>query len=78
MFALLDDVVLLSRGRLVWSGSSDDMLVHLEAQGLVLPPLTNPAEFILDVSSIDVRPAYVMISQKVLACLSACLLEVLG
>lgn len=57
VFALLDDVVLLSRGRLLWSGASSGMLTHFEAQGFAVPPLTNPAEFILDISSIDVRGA---------------------
>jgi hypothetical protein len=55
VFALLDDVVLVSRGKLVWSGPSDKMLLHFRALGLECPPLTNPAEFILDISSVDVR-----------------------
>ena len=54
VFALLDDVVLLSRGRLVWSGPSDKMLEHFLSRGLECPSLTNPAEFILDISSVDV------------------------
>ena len=55
VFALLDDVILLSRGQLVWSGSSSDMMKHLNALGHACPPLVNPADFILDISSIDVR-----------------------
>jgi len=54
VFALLDDVILLSRGRLVWSGSSEAMLKHFATMGHPCPPLTNPADFILDISSIDV------------------------
>ena len=54
VFALLDDVILLARGRLVWSGNSADMLKHFAALGQPCPPLTNPADFILDISSIDV------------------------
>jgi ABC-type multidrug transport system ATPase subunit len=54
VFALLDDVILLSRGRLVWAGSSADMLKHFGALGHPCPALTNPADFILDISSIDV------------------------
>ena len=54
VFALLDDVILLARGRLVWSGNSADMLKHFAALGHPCPPLTNPADFILDISSIDV------------------------
>ena len=54
VFALLDDVILLARGRLVWSGSSADMLKHFAALGHPCPALTNPADFILDISSVDV------------------------
>ena len=54
VFALLDDVILLSRGHLIWSGSSSDMLKHFEALNYPCPALTNPADFILDISSIDV------------------------
>lgn len=54
VFALLDDVILLSRGHLVWAGSSGDMLKHFGALGCPCPALTNPADFILDISSIDV------------------------
>ena len=54
VFALLDEVLLLSRGHLVWAGSCSDMLRHLAALGHPCPALTNPADFILDISSIDV------------------------
>lgn len=65
VFALLDDVILLARGRLVWSGNSADMLKHFAALGHPCPPLTNPADFILDISSIDVSlrcflPAFIL------------------
>lgn len=55
IFSLCDDVVLLSRGRVVWSGDSAGMLRHLAALGHPCPPLTNPADWVLDVSSVDVR-----------------------
>jgi len=54
VFALIDDVILLSKGRQVWSGSTEDMLHHFAAIGYPCPPLTNPADFILDISSLDV------------------------
>jgi len=38
VFALLDDVILLARGRLVWSGNSADMLKHFSALGHPCPP----------------------------------------
>jgi hypothetical protein len=59
VFALLDDVILLSRGHLVWAGSSVDMLKHFGALGHPCPALTNPADFILDISSIDVSGSLV-------------------
>ena len=54
VFSLLDDIILLSRSHLVWAGSSGDMLKHFTAMGYPCPVLTNPADFILDISSIDV------------------------
>jgi ABC-type multidrug transport system ATPase subunit len=54
VFKCLDDVVLLARGRQVWTGSCKDMLRHFSAVGYPCPALTNPADFILDISSIDV------------------------
>ena len=54
VFALVDDVILLSRGHQIWSGSTKDMLKHFDSCGFPCPELTNPADFILDISSIDV------------------------
>lgn len=54
IFAALDDVILLSRGQVVWSGDAASMLRHFERCGHRCPPLVNPADFILDLSSIDV------------------------
>lgn len=54
VFALIDDVILLSRGRQVWSGPSGAMLRHFESLNHPCPVLTNPADFILDISSVDV------------------------
>ncbi len=55
IFAEIDDVILLSRGHLVWSGPVADMLQHFAKIGYPCPSLVNPADFILDLSSIDVR-----------------------
>ena len=55
VYALLDDVVLLSRGRLVWAGAKESMMRHFADLGHPCPALVNPADFILDLSSIDVR-----------------------
>lgn len=54
IFAEIDDVVLLSRGDLVWSGPVADMLIHFDKLQYPCPSLVNPADFILDLSSIDV------------------------
>jgi len=58
VFALLDDVILLSRGYLIWSGPSHQMLSFFRSIGLNCPVLCNPADFILDISSIDVSYSY--------------------
>ena len=55
VFALLDSVILLSRGRQVWAGPAQEMLAHFASLGMQCPQLVNPADFILDMSSIDVR-----------------------
>jgi ABC-type multidrug transport system ATPase subunit len=55
IFGLVDDVILLSRGMQVWAGSSVDMMKHFHTIGHPCPPLVNPADFILDISSIDFR-----------------------
>lgn len=54
VFALLDDVIVLSRGKQVWGGGSKALLKHLTDLGYPCPALVNPADFILDISSIDV------------------------
>jgi ABC-type multidrug transport system ATPase subunit len=59
VFALLDEVILLSRGNLIWAGPTSEMLRHFFGLGYPCPELTNPADFILDISSIDVsHPLY--------------------
>jgi ABC-type multidrug transport system ATPase subunit len=54
IFALLDDVLLLSRGKQMWWGSTQDMMTYFNGLGHPCPELTNPADFILDITSIDV------------------------
>jgi ATP-binding cassette subfamily G (WHITE) protein 8 (sterolin 2) len=55
IFELIDEVTLLSRGELIWSGPVKEMFSHFEALGYPCPALVNPADFILDISSVDVR-----------------------
>ena len=56
IFALFDDIILLSKGNVVYHGpSGDDALKYFAQQGLVCPPYFNPADFFLDMVSIDTR-----------------------
>ncbi|KAI9350484.1 P-loop containing nucleoside triphosphate hydrolase protein [Zopfochytrium polystomum] len=56
IFPLIDKCVLLARGgRLVYEGPSQELLPYFRAKGHPCPPLTNPADFALDISSIDLR-----------------------
>ena len=54
IFACFDDIILLAKGRQVWTGGCKDMLRYFSDIGYPCPSLTNPADFILDISSIDV------------------------
>lgn len=50
-----DGLIVLSRGRSVYSGPTSECLPWFQRQGLHLPSFVNPAEFIIDISSIDSR-----------------------
>lgn len=54
IFQYFDDIILLAKGCLIWAGDRTEMLKHLESVGYVCPHLVNPADFILDLTSIDV------------------------
>ncbi|KAI9316551.1 P-loop containing nucleoside triphosphate hydrolase protein [Zopfochytrium polystomum] len=57
IFPLFDRVLLLARGgRVVYEGPARGLVSHLESSsGMSCPLLTNPADFALDVSSVDLR-----------------------
>ena len=56
IFTLFDEIVLLSKGNLVYMGpSGDDALKYFAAKGYVCPAYFNPADFFLDLVSIDTR-----------------------
>ncbi|KAJ3150751.1 hypothetical protein HK101_001925 [Irineochytrium annulatum] len=58
LFPLFEGVVLLARGgRVVYEGPGRAMAPHFAQLGYKLPPLTNPADFALDLSSVDLRAA---------------------
>jgi hypothetical protein len=52
---LFDRVILLSRGSTIYAGSPQDCISHFSALGHQLPPFVNPADFLVDLLSIDTR-----------------------
>lgn len=52
---LFDNLIVLTRGSPVYSGSVKDCLPWLDGLGFQLPPFVNPAEFIIDIAAIDNR-----------------------
>ena len=58
IFGLFDHILLLTRGgRPAFSGPARWLVPYLSQQGFKLPELTNPADFALDISSVDLRNA---------------------
>jgi ABC-type multidrug transport system ATPase subunit len=56
IFSMFDDILLLARGgRVAYSGPSKSIINYFAEQNLVLPKFCNPADFILDITSIDLR-----------------------
>ena len=57
VFALIDTLILLSRGRVVYAGPTTKILEYLSTLGTTCPHESNPADFIIDASSLDTRDA---------------------
>jgi ABC-type multidrug transport system ATPase subunit len=57
IFALFDDVIVLSEGSIMFAGAAQDMTAHFAKFGFVMPRDFNPADFVLDLVSLDVRTA---------------------
>ena len=56
IFKLFDDIIILSGGNLVYHGpAGDDALKYFEGKGYPCPPYYNPADFFLDLVSVDRR-----------------------
>ena len=56
IFTLLDDIIILSGGCLVYHGpSGDDALKYFAEKGYLCPSYFNPADFFLDLVSVDSR-----------------------
>lgn len=53
IFAMFDDLILLSEGRMLYSGPADQALPYFEDMGHKCPQHYNPAEFLADLISVD-------------------------
>lgn len=55
IFGLFDSTLLLSKGRTVFFGLTASMVDYFASFGHPCPGLTNPADYFLDLSSVDNR-----------------------
>ena len=53
IFAMFDDLILLSEGRMLYSGPAFQALSYFEELGHHCPHHYNPAEFLADLISVD-------------------------
>lgn len=53
IFAMFDDLILLSEGRMLYSGPAAQALSYFEQLGHKCPQHYNPAEFLADIISVD-------------------------
>jgi ABC-type multidrug transport system ATPase subunit len=55
IWEVVDNIVLLARGAVVYAGARSSCIDYFAKQGHSLPSFVNPFDFIIDVASIDVR-----------------------
>lgn len=55
IFSLFDDVFIMSEGRVMYSGAALGMVAYFSRLGHPVPPNYNPADFALDLVSVDGR-----------------------
>jgi ATP-binding cassette, subfamily G (WHITE), eye pigment precursor transporter len=55
IYAILDDLILISEGRTVYIGPASKAVAHFSAHGFVCPPQYNQSDFFLDTISMDYR-----------------------
>lgn len=55
IYSLFDSVVLLTRGSPAYAGSAKECLPYFANLGHEMPPFTNPAEYLIDLVSVDNR-----------------------
>jgi len=53
IYSLFGTAVVLAEGRLAYFGPADDVVKHFSNIGYNCPPMFNPAEYVLDVTSVD-------------------------
>jgi len=58
IYTLMDDVLLLTKGNVAYFGPRDNTLSYFAELGFRCPELTNPADFYLDITSVDLRNAH--------------------
>lgn len=57
IWSLFDNVILLTRGSPAYAGKAEECLPYFAKLGYEMPPFTNPAEYLIDVVSVDNRSA---------------------
>lgn len=57
IWEMFDNVILLTKGSPAYSGKAKDCLPYFAKLGHDMPPFTNPAEYLIDVVSVDNRNA---------------------
>jgi ABC-type multidrug transport system ATPase subunit len=55
IYSLFDNIILLTRGSLAYAGSAKDCLSYFANLEHEMPPFTNPAEYLIDLVSVDNR-----------------------
>ncbi|PVH97294.1 P-loop containing nucleoside triphosphate hydrolase protein [Periconia macrospinosa] len=55
IWSLFDNLILLTKGRPAYAGSAKDCLSYFAKLGHEMPAFTNPAEYLIDVVSVDNR-----------------------
>lgn len=55
IFKMFDGIILLSRGNVVYSGPTLDVVKYFEDLGYPCPPMVNPGDHLIDISSVDNR-----------------------
>lgn len=55
IFQLLDYIIILAEGKMVYSGSARMMIDYFESIGFPMPMGYNPSDFVLDLASVDTK-----------------------